>query len=55
MFINENINDRAKAKKKHPLVDVTGDGSKVQWGKEEYCIGTRNVRSMNQDKLDVVK
>ena len=38
----------------HPTVDVTGDGSKVQWCKE-YCIGTWNVRSMNQDKLEVVK
>ena len=41
--------------KQHPLVDVTGDGSKVQCCKEEYCIGTRNVRSMNQGKLEVVK
>ena len=36
-------------------MDVTGDGSKVQCCKEQYCIGTWNVRSMNQDKLDVVK
>ena len=41
--------------KKDPLVDVTGDGSKVQCCKEQYCIGTRNVRSMNQGKLKVVK
>ena len=39
----------------HPVVDVTGDGSKVQCCKEHYCIGTWNVRSMNQDKLEVVK
>ena len=26
--------------KQHPVVDVTGDGSKVQWCKEQYCIGT---------------
>ena len=34
---------------------VTGDGSKVLWCKEQYCIGTWNVRSMNQGKLQVVK
>ena len=33
----------------------TGDGSKVQCGKEQYCLGTWNVRSMNQVKLEVVK
>ena len=36
-------------------MDVTGDGSKVRSCKEQYCIGTRNVRSMNQGKLEVVK
>ena len=36
-------------------MDVTGDGSKVQCCKEQYCIGTWNVRSMNQGKLDMVK
>ena len=41
--------------KQHPAVDVTGDGSKVQCCKEQYCIGTWNVRSMNQGKLEVVK
>ena len=41
--------------KQHPVVDVTGDGSKVQCCKEQYCIGTWNVRSMNQCKLKVVK
>ena len=41
--------------KQHPVVDVTGDGSKVQCCKEQYCIGTWNVRSMNQGKLEVVK
>ena len=35
--------------------DVTGNGSKVQCCKEQYCIGTWNVRSMNQGKLEVVK
>ena len=42
-------------KKQHPVVDVTGNRSKVQCCKEQYCIGTRNVRSMNQGKLEVVK
>ena len=41
--------------KQHPAVDVTGDGSKVQCCKEQYCIGSRNFRSMNQGKLEVVK
>ena len=41
--------------KQHPVVDVTGDRSKVQCCKEQYCIGTWNVRSMNQGKLEVVK
>jgi len=36
-------------------VDVTGDGSKVRCCKEQYCIGTWNVRSMSQGKLEVVK
>jgi len=36
-------------------VDVTGDGSKVRCCKEQYCIGTWNVRSMKQGKLEVVK
>ena len=36
-------------------MDVTDDGSKVQGYKEQYCIGTWNVRSMNQGKLQVVK
>ena len=41
--------------KQYPLVDVTGDRSKVQCCKKQYCIGTWNVRSMNQGKLEVVK
>ena len=41
--------------KQYPVVDVTGDRSKVRCCKEQYCIGTWNVRSMNQGKLDVVK
>ena len=41
--------------KQHPVVDVTGDGNKVQCCKKQHCIGTWNVRSMNQGKLEVVK
>ena len=41
--------------KQHPVMDVTGVGSKVRCYKEQYCIGTWNVRSMNQGKLEVVK
>ena len=41
--------------KQHPVVNGTGDGSRVRCCKEKYCIGTWNVRSMNQDKLEVVK
>ena len=41
--------------KQYPVVDVTGDRSKVQCCKEQYCIGTWNVRSMNQGRLEVVK
>ena len=41
--------------KRHPVVDVTGDGGKVRCCREQYCIGTWNVRSMNQGKLEVVK
>ena len=53
---NSRKNEETEPKqKKHPDVDVTGDGSKVQWYKEQYCIGSWNVRSMNQGKLEVVK
>ena len=41
--------------KQYPAVDVTGDRSKVRCCKEQYCIGTWNVRSMNQGKLEVVR
>ena len=41
--------------RQHPVVDVTGDESKVQCCKEQYCIGTWNVRSISQGKLEVVK
>ena len=53
---NSRKNERMEPKQKqHPAVDVTGDGSKVQCCKEQYFIGTWKVRSMNQDKLEVVK
>ena len=41
--------------KQYPAVDATGDRSKIRCCKEQYCIGTWNVRSMNQGKLEVVK
>ena len=41
--------------KQYPVVDVTGDRSKVRCCKEQYCVGTWNIRSMNQGKLEVVK
>ena len=52
---NSRKNEEMEPKQKqHPVVDVTGDRSKVQCYKEQYCIGTWNVRSMNQGKLEVV-
>ena len=49
-------NEEAEPKRKeHPFVDVTGDGSKVWCYKKQYCIGTWNVKSKNQGKLEVVK
>ena len=53
-------NSRKKEKiepkqKQYPVVDVTGDRSKVRYCKEQYCIGTLNVRSMNQGELEVIK
>ena len=53
---NSRKNEETEPKQKqYPVVDVTGDGSKVRCGKEQYSIGTWNVRSMNQGKLEVVK
>ena len=46
---------REPKQKQHPVVDGTGDRSKVRCYKEQYCKGTWNVRSMNQGKLEVVK
>ena len=44
-----------QSKNKCPVVDVTGDGNKVRCCKEQYCIGTWNLRSMIQGKFEVVK
>ena len=52
---NSRKNKEMKPKQQHPVVDVTGDGSKVLCYKEQYSIGTWNVRTMNQCKLEVVK
>ena len=53
---NSRKNEEMEPKQKqHPVVDGTGDRSKVQCCKEQYCIGTWNVRSVNQSKLEVVK
>ena len=41
--------------KQHPVVDGTGDGSRVRCCKDQYCTGTWNVKSMKQGKLEVVK
>ena len=52
---NSRKNDNMEPKQKqHPVVDVTGDGSKVRCCKE-HCVGTWSVRFMNQGKLEVVK
>ena len=53
---NSRKNEQMEPKQKqYPVVDGTGDRSKVRCCKEQYCIGTWNVRSMNQGKLEVVK
>ena len=53
---NSRNNEETEPKwKQHPVVDVTGDESKLWCCKEQYCIGTWNVRSMNQSKLEVVE
>ena len=51
----ERMKGWSQSKKQYPVVDVTCDRSKVQCCKEQYCIETWNVRSMNQGKLEVVK
>ena len=53
---NSRKNEEIEPKQKqHPVVDVTGDRSKVLCCNKQYCIGTWNIRSMNQSKLEVVK
>ena len=53
---NSRMNEGMEPKQKqYSVVDVTGNRRKVQCCKEQYCIGTWNVRSMNQSKLEVVK
>ena len=49
---NSRKNEETEPKQKqHPVVDVTGNESKVRYCKEQYCIGTWNVRYMNQGKF----
>ena len=51
---NSRKNEETESRQKqHPFADMTGNGSKLQCCKEQYCIGTWNVRSMNQGKLEV--
>ena len=53
---NSRKNEETESKQKqHPVVGVTGDGSKVQCFKEQYCTGTWNVGPINQGKLEMVK
>ena len=54
---NEKMEPKQNKQKqnKTPIVDMTGDRNKVQCCKEQYCIGTWKVRSMNRGKLEVVK
>ena len=49
---NSRKNEETEPKQKQcPVVDVTGDGSKVRYCKEQYCIGTWNVRSMKSRQI----
>ena len=53
---NSRNNEETEPKQKQqPVADMTGDRSKVWCCKEQYCIGTWNVRFMNQGKLELVK
>ena len=53
---NSRKNEGMESKQKqHLVVNRTGDRSKIQCCKEQYCLGTWHVRSMNQGKLEVVK
>ena len=55
MLLEKSREIAPEGKKSCPVVDVSGGESKVQCCKEQYCIGTWNLRSMNQGKLEVVK
>ena len=53
---NSGKNEEMEPKlQQYPVVDVTGDGIKVQYCKEQYCIGTWNIKYTNQGKLEEVK
>ena len=53
---NSKKNEETETKQQQlPVVDVTGNGTNVQYCKKQYCIGTWNVRFMNQGELEVVK
>ena len=53
---NSRKNEGMKPKQKqYPVVDATGDRSKVRCCKKQYCLGPWNVSSMNQGKLEVIK
>ena len=53
---NSRKNEKTEPQQKqHPVVDVSGDGSKVQCCKGQYCMGSWNLRSLNQGKMEVVK
>ena len=53
---NSRKNEETEPKQKqHPVVDVTDDGSKVWCCKEQYCIGTWNVMSISQSKLELAR
>ena len=50
---NSRKNEKREPKQKqHPVVDVTGDGSKVRYCKEQYCTGTWNVRSIESRQIE---
>ena len=51
----ERMKGWSQSKKQHPVVDVTGNRSRVRCCKEQYCVGTWKFRSMNQGKLEAVK
>ena len=51
----ERMKRQSQSKKQPPVVDMTSDESKVRCCKEQSCVGTWDVRSMNQGKLEVVK